>query len=151
MKKKLSNKFFFKEIVVLQKTKKIKQSKGDIHKFVDISSPMFKKFGEIYFTEVKKNSIKGWKKHKKNFSLIKIIIGKIKFLFFLKNTLYSITLKDSDNMIIQIPPKIWFSFKGIGKKNLLSNMINNKHSDTEVETISVRSFNKIIKDNEIKK
>ena len=67
MKKKLSNKSFFEKTVVLQKIKKIKQSKGDIHKFVDISSPMFKKFGEIYFTEVKKKSIKGWKKHKKNF------------------------------------------------------------------------------------
>ena len=151
MKKKLSNKSFFEKTVVLQKIKKIKQSKGDIHKFVDISSPMFKKFGEIYFTEVKKKSIKGWKKHKKNFSLIKIIIGKIKFMFFSNNALYTITLKDSDNMIIQIPPKIWFSFEGMGKKNLLSNMIDNKHSDNEVDTISIRSFNKIFKDNEIKK
>jgi dTDP-4-dehydrorhamnose 3,5-epimerase len=148
MKKKLNNKNFFQEVVIVQKIKRIKQSKGDVHKFVDTNSSLFKSFGEIYFTEVKKNYTKGWKKHKKTFSLIKIIIGKIQFIFFYKEKFYSIYINHLDNVIIQIPPKIWYAFKGLRKKNLLSNMINKKHSDTEVETKSIKLFNEEIKDNE---
>tara|TARA_B100000767_G_scaffold273534_1_gene303946 strand:+ start:25314 stop:25769 length:456 start_codon:yes stop_codon:yes gene_type:complete len=151
MKKRLNNNFFFQEIAIVQKVKKIKQNKGNIHKFIDIKSPLFKSFGEIYFTEVKKNSTKGWKKHKKTVSLIKVINGKIRFIFFYRKTFYSIDINHLDNVIIQIPPKIWFAFKGIAKNNLLSNLINKKHSDKEVETKTIIQFNKEIKDNEKRK
>ena len=49
MKKKLNNNFFFQEIIIVQKVKKIIKNKGNIHKFIDIKSPLFKSFGEIYF------------------------------------------------------------------------------------------------------
>ena len=48
----------------------IKNSKGDILKFVSTKNVFFKRFGEIYFSEIKKNKTKGWNFHKKNTCLI---------------------------------------------------------------------------------
>lgn len=142
MKKKISKKNFFKKIAIVFKTKKIANKKGNLQKFVDKKSNSFKGFGEIYFTEIKKNKIKGWKKHKKNYSLLKTILGKVKFTFFYKDNFYSLTIKQTDNQLLQIPPNLWFSFKGISKKNLLCNVMNKVHSDKEVENIDLNEFNK---------
>ena len=140
MKKKISKKNFFKKVVIVFKTKEIANKKGNLQKFVDNKSNLFKGFGEIYFTEIKKNKIKGWKKHKKNYSLLKTILGKVKFTFFYKDNFYSLNIKQADNLLIQIPPNVWFSFQGISKKNLLCNLMNKAHSDKEVENIDLNEF-----------
>ena len=140
MKKKISKKNFFKKVVIVFKTKEIANKKGNLQKFVDNKSNLFKGFGEIYFTEIKKNKIKGWKKHKKNYSLLKTILGKVKFTFFYKDNFYSLNIKQTDNLLIQIPPNVWFSFQGISKKNLLCNLMNKAHSDKEVENIDLNEF-----------
>lgn len=141
MKKKLSNKFFFTKILKIINTKKISNKKGDLYKFVDNKSKFFKNFGEIYFTEIKKNKIKGWKKHKRNHSLLKIVNGEVQFRFNYKDNLYVLNAKEKDNQVIQIPPNVWFSFKGIKKKNLICNLMNKIHSDKEVENIDLDKFN----------
>lgn len=145
MKKKTNKKIFFEKVVTVFKTKAINNQKGNLYKFVDIKSNFFKGFGEIYFTEIKKNKIKGWKKHKKNFSLLKIILGEVEFTFYYENKFYSLNIKQKDNFIIQIPPNVWFSFKGISNKNLLCNFMNNLHSDREVESIELKKIIKNIK------
>ena len=44
------------------KGKIIFNSKGNIKKFLTKNSAEFNSFGECYFSEIKKNVIKGWKK-----------------------------------------------------------------------------------------
>ena len=67
----------------LKKIKKkiIKNSKGDILKFLVKKDPYFRGFGEIYFTEIKKNKIKGWNCHKKFYCILTVPFGKVKFTF----------------------------------------------------------------------
>ena len=43
----------------------IKNVKGNIIKFFNFNQKFLKKYGEIYFSEVKKNKFKGWKYHEK--------------------------------------------------------------------------------------
>ena len=42
------------------KQKIVNNKKGDILKFISKRDIFFKKFGETYFTEIKKNKTKGW-------------------------------------------------------------------------------------------
>ena len=58
-----------------------KNIKGDILKYLEKNNKYLKKFGEIYFTEIKKNKTKGWNFHKKNQCLITVPFGKVKFTF----------------------------------------------------------------------
>ena len=59
----------------------INDNKGDILKFVNKNDKFFKGFGEIYFSEIKKNKIKGWNYHKKNYCLFSVPFGKVIFYF----------------------------------------------------------------------
>ena len=63
MKKNLNKKTKLKII----KLKNIKMEKGNLVKFIEKKSLNYKGFGEVYFSNVKKNKIKAWKKHKNIF------------------------------------------------------------------------------------
>ena len=59
----------------------IRNSKGNIMKYLDKSNPNFKSFGEVYFSEIKKNMSKGWILHKKSSCFLAVPFGKVKFTF----------------------------------------------------------------------
>ena len=42
-----------------------KNKKGDLIKYLSSKDRFFKKFGEIYFSEIKKGQVKGWNLHKR--------------------------------------------------------------------------------------
>ena len=67
------------KIIGIKKIKKkiIKNIKGDILKFFSKQDSFFKKFGEIYFSEIRKNKVKGWNYHKKNTCLLTVPFGKV--------------------------------------------------------------------------
>jgi hypothetical protein len=114
------------------KLKKIKTQKGHILKFVDKDFKYFKKFGEIYFNEVKKNKKSDWIFHRKNQCLMSVINGKIKFEIKFKNKKKQIILSRKILRLLIIPKKIWFRFQALQDNSILANFINNRHADNEV-------------------
>ena len=132
------------------KKKIIKNTKGDIRKFINKKSEAYKKFGEIYFSFIKKNKIKGWNYHKKNTCLISLVAGKVSFNF-VDDRKYSksyksknkITLNINKNNIILIPPKIWFCFKAINEDSILVNFLNNIHSKNETKKQKIENIKEI--------
>jgi dTDP-4-dehydrorhamnose 3,5-epimerase-like enzyme len=114
------------------KNKVIKNKKGNIIKFVSTKNIFFKKFGEVYFNEIKYKKKKGWIKHLTNSCIIQCIVGKVKFHMIDNNNKEKIyILKCSSGNILKIPPNIWFSFISLSKKSIIANMIENYHKDTE--------------------
>ena len=61
------------------KSQIIKNKNGDIKKFITKKSKIFNGFGECYFSEIKSNKIKGWKKNKTTNQMISVIQGKVVF------------------------------------------------------------------------
>ena len=128
------------KIIGLKLIKKnvIKNKKGDIIKYISRNDKFFKKFGEVYFTEILKNKTKGWNFHKRNSCLISVPFGKVKFTFVdgrknskSYNKKLSCILGKKSYKIIIIPARIWFSFKSISKISLVANCLNNPHSNIE--------------------
>ena len=120
------------------KNKIVKNRKGDIIKYLSRKDIYFKKFGEIYFTEIIKNKTKGWNYHKKNTCLISVPYGKVKFCFIdgrkkskSFNKKVDILLSKKNHKIISIPPGVWFSFRSLSSLSLVANCLNNPHSDKE--------------------
>ena len=62
-----------------KKIKIIKNPKGNLFKLFSKEHSFFKKFGEVYYTEVYPNRFKGWKFHEKRTQIISVISGKINF------------------------------------------------------------------------
>ncbi len=116
--------------IKLIKLKIIKDKRGDLLKYIDKKSNFYKKFGEIYFNEIKKGEIKGWNYHKKNQCVITVPVGKVKFKF--TNTIGGkikvIIIGRENYKAIVVPPKVWFSFMSEKKCSLVVNFIDNKHS-----------------------
>ena len=121
--------------IKLFKLKKIKIQKGNIYKFLSRNDKFFEKFGEIYISEIKKNSIKGWNYHLKNKCHLAVISGKVRFhLIKERNKKFfsrKIILSSNNYKLLVISPKIFFSFKGIDKKNLIINFLQNPHQKKE--------------------
>ena len=63
------------------KLKEINIKEGNILKYIDKNNRYFKKFGEIYFSEIKKGYYKGWNLHKRCQCLIFVPIGEVEFSF----------------------------------------------------------------------
>ena len=61
------------------KSQIIKNKNGDIKKFITKKSKIFNGFGECYFSEIKCNKIKNWKKNKTTNQMITVIQGKVMF------------------------------------------------------------------------
>ena len=117
------------------KLKVIKNKKGDILKYLNKKSSFFKKFGESYFNEIFKNEIKGWNYHSKYTCLLSVIFGKIEFKYKknLNGKTKKIILSRKRFSLLIVPPKIWFSFKGLEKKSIVINTIDGLHDDKEVK------------------
>ena len=117
----------------IYKNKVIKNKKGNLIKFVSTKNLFFKKFGEVYFNEIKYKKKKGWIKHIKNNCLIQCIHGKVEFhLIDELNKESKYILKFSSGNILKIPPNTWFSFKSLVKKSMIANLIEYHHKDSEV-------------------
>ena len=63
------------------KKKIINHPKGNIMHYIKKNDKNYVKFGEVYFTWIKKNSLKGWKLHKKMYMNLTVPVGHIKFTF----------------------------------------------------------------------
>jgi len=117
-----------------------KNIKGDILKYINKKDKYFKTFGEIYFTEIKKNNTKGWNFHKRNQCLITVPYGKVKFTFAKKtNSKKKIAIIGKKNYsIIIIPPGNWFKFESLEKFSLVVSTLDNIHSDEETLKLPIK-------------
>ena len=124
------------------KTIKLKISnnpKGDVLKYLTRKNKYFKKFGEVYFTEIKKNKVKGWNFHKKCWCLLAVPYGKVKFTFAenINGKKKTIIIGKKNYSIIVVPPRIWFNFMSIKKISLVVNTLNQIHNKNETLKIPI--------------
>ena len=129
---------FLNKIKII-KLKISKNSKGDVLKYLTRKDKFFKKFGEIYFTEIKKNKTKGWNYHKKNSCLLAVPFGRVQFTFAKKITAKKkiISIGKKNYCIIIVPPRIWFKFRSLTKLSLVVNTINEIHNKNETLKIPI--------------
>ena len=113
----------------------IEDEKGPIMHALKNSDDAFKRFGEIYFSEIYFGKIKGWKRHLKMHMNLIVPEGLVKFVFYdakLNNfEEYEIGIKNYFR--ISVPPGLWFAFKGLEKRNLVMNIADIEHDPNESE------------------
>ena len=118
--------------IKLIKLRIIKNINGDVLKYLNRGDTFFKKFGEIYFSEIKFKKKKGWNLHKKSQCLISVPYGLVKFTFMDKLKKKKIlTIGKKNHSVIVLPPNVWFNFTSLSKTSLVVNTLNYKHDDKE--------------------
>lgn len=127
--------------ILLTKEKQIFHEKGDIFHIMKKSSDGFSDFGEAYFTTIKQNEIKGWKKHKKMTLNLAVPIGEVEFVITDgKGHFSNYTLSPEKYSRLTIPPCFWVAFRGISDLNLVINIADLEHNPDEAENIDLESF-----------
>lgn len=138
------------EGVKIKQLKKICDERGMIMHMIRSDDPEFEKFGEIYFSCIYPNVIKGWHLHKKMTLNYAVIKGMIKLVLYdnrddssTKDEIMEIFMGDNNYILVKIPPNIWNGFKGTGTKmSIVANCATIPHDPKEMQRIS--SFDKSI-------
>ena len=121
--------------VKLNKLNIIEHSKGNILHGIKKSSIGFNGFGEVYFSNVNYQEIKGWKKHNKMYLNLIVPIGKVKFVIFNGNDFFETFLSIDNYYRLTVSPKLWLSFQGVSKgQNLVMNVASIEHDQNESVT-----------------
>ena len=125
--------------------KNIHLNDGNVMHFLKKNDKSFRGFGEVYFSWILKNKIKGWKKQKKNTMNLIVPVGKVKFVFFKDEILrgfFSIIIGENNYKRITVPPNLWYGFKNLDKKkSLIVNLVDNEHNPTDIENKALNSLN----------
>ncbi len=100
--------------------RRIPDERGTIMHMMRATDPHFQQFGEIYFSTIYKDVIKGWHLHREMSLNYACIHGRIKLVIFderegssTKGELMEIFLGPDNYSLVIIPPEVWNGFKGI--------------------------------------
>ena len=119
--------------VIITPLKQIKNPKGDIYHALKKSDNGFDDFGEAYFSTIKQNIIKGWKKHTIMTLNLVVPVGEIEFVIYdeREKEFFNIKLSQKNYKRVTIKPGLWLAFRGIKSENMLLNLASILHDPDE--------------------
>ena len=128
--------------VVIEKLKIFADERGKVMHMLRCDSPLFIKFGEIYFSVVYSGAIKAWKKHNTMTQSFAVPIGKIKLVMYdgrdgspTKGRVDEVKIGEDNYVLIRIPPKVWYGFQAISDVSaLIANCADTPYSPNEAES-----------------
>ncbi len=135
------------EGIVLTPLKIMEGSDGNVMHVLKKQEESFSEFGEAYFSTVKFNSVKGWKKHSLMTLNVAVPVGTIRFVLCdgrkdsaTYNHIEEIELSTKNYQRLTVPPGIWMAFKGIGEGlNMLINIASIQHDPTEADNLPIQN------------
>jgi dTDP-4-dehydrorhamnose 3,5-epimerase len=129
------------EGVTIKPLRQILDERGKVMHMMRNDDPDFQNFGEISFSVVYPGVIKGWHIHKKMILNYAVPFGTIKLVLYddrmSSNTcgeLQELFLGSENYCLVQIPPRIWNGFKGVGTTpSIVANCSTIPHDPREIE------------------
>jgi dTDP-4-dehydrorhamnose 3,5-epimerase len=126
-------------IVPLQR---IPDERGTIFHMLRRTDPHFIEFGEIYFTSIYGDVVKGWHRHAAMTLNYACIWGRIKLVLFdgrdgspTAGRLTEHFLGPDDYSLAVIPPMVWTGFKGMTDVAIVANCATHPHDPSRTERL----------------
>ena len=122
--------------LVITPLKRFNLAEGDVLHALKESDNEFNGFKEAYFSTIKNNKIKAWKRHLKMTMNLIVPVGKVQFNFYDRemSLLSNIIVGEENYSRITVPPMIWFGFKGLSTTtSFILNISDINHDPLEVE------------------
>jgi len=115
--------------------------RGLVRHMLKCTDPHFSRFGEIYFSQIFPNAIKGWHVHRKMELNYATISGNIKLVLYdgrksspTYKELQEIYLGEDNYVLVKIPPHVVNGFKAVGDKPaIVANCSDIPHDPEEIE------------------
>lgn len=116
--------------------KQINVEGGNVLHALKASEKEFSGFEEAYFSTIKINKIKAWKRHLRMTMNLIVPVGEVQFNFYSqeKKLLSNTIIGERNYSRITVPPMTWFGFKGLASStSYILNISNKTHDPSEVE------------------
>jgi len=131
------------EGVIITPLRQILDERGKIMHMLTCEQAHFKSFGEIYFSCIYPNVIKGWHIHKKMILNYAVPHGRIKFVLYddrinssTRGEIQEIFLGPDNYNLVTVPPLVWNGFKGIGDEMaIVANCSSIPHDPSEIDRL----------------
>lgn len=127
--------------VVITPLRKIADERGSVMHMLRADSPVFRGFGEIYFSTVHPGVVKAWHIHHRMVLNYAVPHGKIKFVLHddradspTRGETQEIFLGLDNYVLVTVPPLVWNGFKGVGDHTaIVANCASIPHDPAEIE------------------
>jgi len=133
--------------LILTPLKVIELEDGNVLHALKKSDKGFFGFGEVYFSKINYNAIKGWKRHRLMTLNFVVPLGKIKFVVYddredssSQGQFSQIILSIDNYCRLTIPPMLWVAFEGMDESNMLLNFANIEHDQNEVDRLELNKI-----------
>lgn len=130
------------EGVIITPLRVIQDGRGAVLHMLRMDSPLFRRFGEVYFSEIKPGVIKAWKRHRRMTQHFAVPVGRVKFVICDDRTdsrtrghtaEYVLGRPDAYHLLV-IPPMVWYGFQGLGNSlSIVANCTDIAHDPDEAE------------------
>lgn len=122
---------------------RIPDERGAVFHMIRDDSPLFERFGEIYFSSVYPGAIKGWHLHREMTLNYAVPFGMIKLVCYddregspTRGNLSELHVGELNYCLVTVPPGVWNGFKGEGTTMaLVANCATVHHSPDEIERL----------------
>jgi dTDP-4-dehydrorhamnose 3,5-epimerase len=129
------------EGVIITPLRQIFDERGKVMHMLREDSPVFSRFGEIYFSCTHPGAVKAWHMHKRMTLNYAVIHGEIKFVLYddrpgsaTRGELQEFFISPENYSLVTVPPEIWNGFKGMGQKDaIVANCATLPHDPQEIE------------------
>ena len=126
--------------IILTPLKQIFDERGKVMHMLREDSPIFSRFGEIYFSCSHPGAVKAWHLHKELTLNYAVIHGQIKFVLYDERKdsptfgeVQELFISPENYYLVTVPPGIWNGFKSIGNlTSILANCATLPHSQNEI-------------------
>ena len=123
--------------------KRIPDERGTVMHMLRATDPHFVQFGEIYFSTIYPGVIKGWHLHELMTLNYACVSGRIKLVLYddredsnTRGELMEIFLGPDHYSLVQIPPRVWNGFKGIGDRMaIVANCATHPHDPAKTQRL----------------
>lgn len=112
--------------VKIKPLNQIIDERGKIMHMLKETDPLFEKFGEIYFSTIHPNSVKGWQMYSEMTINYAVVAGSIKLVLYderinsvTAGNFMEIFLGQDNYYLVKIPPNVWNGFKAVGTETAI--------------------------------
>lgn len=124
--------------------RRIVTDKGDVLHAIKHSSAGFAGFGEAYFSIVRANDVKGWKRHRRMTLNLVVPRGLVRFVVHdgMGSAPTTYLLGDGrEHARLTVPPGLWMAFQGCATPDsLLLNVADIEHDPAEADAMPLDHF-----------
>jgi dTDP-4-dehydrorhamnose 3,5-epimerase len=128
--------------VIVVPLRRIPDERGTIFHMLRRDDPHFIEFGEIYFTSIYRDVIKGWHRHREMTLNYACIQGRIKLVLYddregsaTRGVVQERFLGPDDYSLVVIPPGVWTGMKGMTEVALVANCATHPHDPGRTERL----------------